>query len=286
MSLAKPSHGRNLRSGLLLTFWLLAGFGLQTGAQAESRVEPVTESDALEYRVEAMAENLGVVWGMTWVAPDRLLFTQRQGEAGVLAIDSGEVTPLHGLPLVYDLGQGGLLDVQRAPDYEASGWLYFTYSKPQGNGAVTTLARARLQGDRLVAWQDLLVTRSASSRTIHFGSRIAFDDQGHVFFSVGDRGERDRAQDLSNHAGTILRLNLDGSVPADNPFVGVEGALDEIWSYGHRNPQGLAYDAKQRRLWAIEHGPRGGDELNWVQKAKITVGRSLRRARSMPVTGR
>jgi len=122
---------------------------------------------------------------------------------------------------------------------------------------------------RLVDWQDLLVTISVSSRAKHFGSRIAFDQEGHVFFGVGDRGDRHEAQNPGNHQGTIMRLNLDGSVPADNPYVGdVSGrdasARDEIWSYGHRNPQGMAYDPQHQRLWSIEHGPRGGDEINRV----------------------
>ena len=131
-----------------------------------------------------------------------------------------------------------MLDVAIGPNYADTGWIYFTYSKPSKSEAATTLARARLNQHRLIDWQDLLVTDSATGTRRHFGSRIAFDDKGHVFFGVGDRGERDMAQDLSNHIGTIMRLNLDGSVPADNPFVGIANARDEIWSYGHRNPQG------------------------------------------------
>lgn len=113
-------------------------------------------------------------------------------------------------------------------------------------------------------WQELLVTKSTSGTSRHFGSRIAFDDRGHLFFGIGDRGERDYAQNLSNHAGAILRLNLDGSVPDDNPFVNNRNALPEIWSYGHRNPQGLYFDREHNRLWEIEHGPRGGDEINLI----------------------
>jgi len=121
---------------------------------------------------------------------------------------------------------------------------------------------------QLSQWQDLLVTRSASRTGRHFGSRIAFDSQGHVFFGIGDRGERDNGQDLNTHAATIIRLNLDGSIPKDNPFAGQAGKLAEIWSYGHRNPQGMAFDIDTKRLWAIEHGPRGGDELNLIEKGK------------------
>ena len=142
--------------------------------------------------------------------------------------------------------------------------IYITYSKENEGQGVTTLARAKLSGASLVEFQDLLVTNSATGKNIHYGSRIAFDRNGHIFFSTGDRGVRDNAQDLSNHAGSILRINVDGTVPEDNPFVGKSGAMPEIWSYGHRNPQGLFFDHYNGRLWAIEHGPRGGDELNLI----------------------
>jgi glucose/arabinose dehydrogenase len=175
---------------------------------------------------------------------------------------------LSGTPEVVAEGQGGMLDVAIGPNYSSDGWIYFTYSKPSKSEAATTLARARLHRDRLVDWQDLLVTDTATDARRHFGSRIAFDDQGHVFFGVGDRGERDMAQDLDNHIGTIMRLNLDGSVPDDNPFVGIANARDEIWSYGHRNPQGLLFDRDTNRLWSIEHGPRGGDEINLIIKGR------------------
>ncbi|KUJ71989.1 PQQ-dependent sugar dehydrogenase [Thiomicrospira sp. WB1] len=217
---------------------------------------------------QTIASGLGVTWGMDFLDAERMVLTQRSGRAGVLNVTSGTVTWLEGVPEVHDRGQGGLLDVKRAPDYVQSGWLYFTYSQPKGMGAVTVLARARLAERRLVDWEDLLVTQSASSRNIHFGSRIAFDQQGHVFFTVGDRGQRDKAQDLGNHAGTVIRLNLDGSVPDDNPFAKDPQALAEIWSYGHRNPQGLYYDAEHDILWAIEHGPQGGDELNRIEKGQ------------------
>ncbi|WP_421864389.1 PQQ-dependent sugar dehydrogenase [Motiliproteus sp.] len=222
--------------------------------------------------VEQLADGLGVTWGMAWVGPQRLLLSQRNGRVRLLDLQSGRLSEVSGAPRVRASGQGGLLDLVSGPDQQSSMpmgdntqlWLFFTYSKPQSGGGVTTLARARLQGLQLVDWQDLLVTRSAGSSDRHYGSRIAFDGQGHLFFSVGDRGERPNGQDLGTHAGSILRLNLDGSVPQDNPFQGRSDALPQIWSYGHRNPQGLAFDPLTQRLWAIEHGPRGGDELNLI----------------------
>ncbi len=217
------------------------------------------------FTVEPVASGLGVPWGMTFVDSQNLLVTVRSGSTKLVEISSGRVTPVSGLPAIEAANQGGLLDVAKSPQNQR---YYFTYSKPQSNGPATTLASARLEGTRLVDWQDLLVTDSSSSSGRHFGSRIAFDGQGHVFFSVGDRGDRDSSQDRSNHNGTIIRLKLDGSVPSDNPFVGQSDMRPEIWSFGHRNPQGMAYDQSKSTLWSNEHGPRGGDEINRVVKGK------------------
>lgn len=231
-----------------------------------------TEAVALEpskevsIKIEQITQNLGVVWAMDWLSEDKIIFTVRSGKAGILDTQSGSVSWLQGLPEVDNDGQGGLLDVAVPKDYAKQGWVYFTYSHPGFLSAQTTLARAKIEQHKLTDWQNLLITNSSSIRNIHYGSRIAFDNRGHLFFTVGDRGQRGNAQDLSNHAGTIIRLNMDGSVPADNPFVNNSDALDEIWSYGHRNPQGLFFDEASQRLWSIEHGPRGGDEINLIEK--------------------
>ena len=217
-------------------------------------------------RLEQVAQGLSIPWGMTFLSADRLLVTERPGSVRLVDLSAGETRVIGGAPEVVASGQGGLLDVAASPEYAHDGWIYFTYSKPVEGEAATTLARARLRNERLSDWQDLLVTASATGTRRHFGSRIAFDNEGHLFFGVGDRGERDMAQDTGNHAGSILRLNLDGSIPADNPFTGRQGARAEIWSFGHRNPQGLYYDRETGRLWEIEHGPRGGDEINLISK--------------------
>lgn len=219
-------------------------------------------------RLEQVVTGLGVPWGMALLSADQLLLTERGGIVRLLDLETGSSVNLAGIPDVVAEGQGGMLDVAIGPNYATAGWIYFTYSKSSRSEAATTLARARLVQHRLLDWEDLLVTDSATETRHHFGSRIAFDDKGHVFFGVGDRGVRDMAQDLSNHIGTIMRLNLDGSVPVDNPFVGIDNARDEIWSYGHRNPQGLLFDRVTNRLWSIEHGPRGGDEINLILKGR------------------
>lgn len=239
---------------------LLCGLLFSFDVQADDR------GAEAPFAIETVAENLGVVWAMDALDKETFIFTVRSGKAGLLELNSGQVSWLSGLPEVHAQSQGGLLDVAVPPDYVSGGWIYFTYSKPGLLQAKTTLARAKLKNHSLTAWQDLLVSDSASLRNIHFGSRIAFDGKGHLFFSIGDRGMRSPAQDLSNHMGSILRLKMDGSVPKDNPFVSRRNAMNEIWSYGHRNPQGLYYDRNTDRLWEIEHGPRGGDEINLINK--------------------
>ena len=233
---------------------------------------------AATYQVTQVATGLGIPWGMSFQSENEILFTERKGSLGILNIESGEVNYLSGLPEIIANGQGGFMDVVKPINNEIADWTYFTYVKPidaAGNGE-TTLARAHISKDGIFDWQDLLVTHSlfgiifdvtgiAWGSDRHFGSRIAFDDT-HLYFSIGDRGNRPNGQNLETHAGSILRLNVDGSVPQDNPFVDVEGARNEIWSYGHRNPQGLVWDGIKQRLWSIEHGPRGGDELNLIER--------------------
>ncbi len=222
------------------------------------------KSDESEYTVEEVVSGQGVIWGMAFLSPDELIVTERSGNIKTIHLTTKKIIEIKGAPKVWTKGQGGMLDVAVPQDYDSSGWIYFTYSKEINNQGATTLARARLQGNQLKDFFELLVTDSATETSRHFGSRIAFDQKGHVFFSVGDRGVRPNGQNRFNHAGTIIRLNLDGSVPEDNPFVNGEG-LPEIWSYGHRNPQGLFWHNDSGKLWANEHGPRGGDEINLIE---------------------
>lgn len=226
----------------------------------------ILESEGMELKVEQVADDLGIPWGMVFLSSDKLLITERSGSILILDLKKYRKTKLKNTPDVMVDGQGGMLDVALSPDYKTSGWIYFTYVKEVSNEGVTVLARVKLNTNNYIFknWQELLVSKSRTDEGYHFGSRIAFDNKGHVFFGIGDRGQRPNAQDLSNHAGSIIRLNLDGSIPKDNPFINKESVLPEIWSYGHRNPQGLVYDFKYKRLWEIEHGPRGGDEINLI----------------------
>lgn len=222
------------------------------------------QSAGMDYRLDEVAGGLGTVWGMAFISPTRMLVTEKEGRVKRIDLDSGRLDDIGGVPPVWNRGQGGLLDVAVPPDFSDGDWIYFTFAREDNGQGITVLARARLKGDTLTDWQELLATKSASTADVHFGSRIAFDDRGHLFFSVGDRGKRENGQDLFRHAGKILRLNRDGSLPQDNPLAGGSG-LPEIWSYGHRNPQGLYWDAGRQILWANEHGPRGGDEINVIE---------------------
>lgn len=220
------------------------------------------------YTTQIVADKLGVIWGMDWVSENQLLMTERSGHVYLLDVTTKQKSEISGLPDIKVSGQGGLLDVARYIDSNKQTWFYFTYVKPlQDGNSATTLARAQLDitNKALTQWQDLLVTDSADDSGKHFGSRITFNDKGHVFFGVGDRGNRDNGQNMDNQAAAILRLNIDGSVPQDNPFIKTKQGNEAIWSYGHRNPQGLVYDSNRKILWEVEHGPRGGDEINIIK---------------------
>jgi glucose/arabinose dehydrogenase len=246
------------RTTLLLC--LLALLPLQSYAASPQLIK----SENVTFTLEKITDGLGIPWGMAFISNTRLLITEREGSIKLLDTQSNSFIPVQGAPAVLAKGQGGLLDVAVPPDFTAGDWIYFTFVRDKDGEGVTVLARAKLDANKLVQWQDLLETQSATGTGFHFGSRIAFDETGHVYFGVGDRGERPNSQELTNHAGSVMRLFRDGRVPQDNPFTQRTDALPEIWSYGHRNPQGMAYDSTHKSLWLIEHGPRGGDEINLV----------------------
>lgn len=219
--------------------------------------------NAAAWEAEKVMSGLLVPWGMSFVSNDQLLVTERNGDIVLVDLKTQTKTSLLHVASVAANGQGGLLDVALSPHDPTM--FYFTYSKQHDSGVDTTLAMANWDGKTVTAWRDVLITVSNSTTTRHFGSRIAFDAT-HLYFTIGDRGMRPNGQDRRTHAGSVLRLNLDGTTPDDNPFAGNPNAQAQIWSYGHRNPQGLYYDAPSQTLWEIEHGPRGGDEINLIRK--------------------
>jgi glucose/arabinose dehydrogenase len=245
------------------------------GAPALSAQSPVYQSSVHDYRVVTVATGFVNPWSIAFLPSGDLLVTERPGRLRIVRGGKLLPTPVAGVPEVVARGQGGLLDVALHPNFAQNGFVYLTYSKPVGGGAATTaLYRATFSNDALVDGKDLFVAETKGAPG-HFGSRITFDKRGHVFISVGDRqvapeGDLPNhpAQLLTNHQGKIIRLMDDGRVPTDNPFVNTAGAKPEIWSYGHRNPQGLTIHAVTGDLWEVEHGPQGGDELNLVEPGK------------------
>jgi len=221
-----------------------------------------------ETRIEPVVTNLKIPWALAFLPNGDHLITEKEGKILWHKKEDPphQFTEVQGVPEVYDGGQGGLMDLVLHPDFQKTPWIYLTYSISKDGKRTTRVSRALWNNGALQKLQVLFTAQPWFKRNIHFGSRLAFDSKGYMFFTVGDRGNRDLAQDLSTHNGKVLRLHADGSVPEDNPFVSRKKAMKEIWSYGHRNPQGLVF--KGEELWAHEHGPRGGDEINLIQKGK------------------
>ncbi|WP_416172546.1 PQQ-dependent sugar dehydrogenase [Achromobacter xylosoxidans] len=199
-----------------------------------------------------------------------MLITERPGHLRLLRTPGGLSKPLAGVPKVAAQGQGGLLDVALSPDFARDRYVYLSYAESDGSRSGTAVGRGRLSADAgaLEDFQVLFRQAPKLSQGQHFGSRLVFDGKGHLFISLGENNQRPTAQDLDKLQGKVVRLAPDGSVPPDNPFVGKAGARPEIWSYGHRNPQGMALNPWTGALWEHEHGPRGGDEINLVQAGK------------------
>lgn len=229
----------------------------------------VTESEVQRFVVDTVVSGLDVPWGLACLPGGDLLITERAGK--LYHYSGGKLSPpVEGLPPLMATGQGGLLDICLHPDYEKNGWIYFSYSAPDAGSAKkignTAIMRARLLNNRLIDQQLIFKASPATDRGHHFGCKLAFDGKGHLFFGVGDRGQHfDFPQKLDNHNGKIHRINDDGTIPADNPFVSVPGAMPSIYSYGHRNPQGTGVHPVTGDIWETEHGPRGGDEINLIK---------------------
>ncbi len=216
---------------------------------------------AHDIRLETVAHGLDQPWAMAFLPNGDALVTERPGRLNRVDTDSGAYQTITGTPDVDARGQGGLLDVALHPEFATNRWVYLTWSGRGDGGNATYLGRGKLRNGQLEAFETLFVATPYVDSTKHFGSRITFND-GYVFITVGERGQRERAQDLSDHNGSVIRLRPDGSIPDDNPFVDREDAKDAIYSYGHRNPQGEALHPVTGAYWIHEHGPRGGDEIN------------------------
>jgi aldose sugar dehydrogenase len=238
-------------------------------ACAPANSETVTvDSRAGKIAVEELATGLDHPWGMAFLPDGRLLVTEREGRLRILSTDGKLSAPVLGVPKVHTRGQGGLLDVALDPDFRTNAMIYVSYAEPWGGNAATALARAKLGGGALEDLKVIFQQKPNVSGNGHFGGRIVFSRDGRLFLTTGDRQKLAPAQDLMSHLGKVIRLNRDGSVPADNPFVGRADAKPEIWSYGHRNIQGAAIEPATGVLWTLEFGPSGGDELNKPEAGK------------------
>ncbi len=273
---------------------LLSWVRLQSGiVQARPAVAPdpdgvVIASEAQKFRLKVVARGIGTPWGMSFLPDGRMLVTDRAGPLRIIDRDGRlDPKPVTGTPKVWVRQDAGMLDVAIDPDYAKNGWIYIAYAelkpgfvvppaKPLAPGesaprypSMTVLARGKLSSDGRWTDEQTLYRAPVDLYTpdgSHYGSRLLFDDSGHLFFSIGERGEVSNSQRLDNALGKVLRINTDGSIPADNPFVGRAGAMPAIWSYGHRNPQGLAWAPGTGLMWETEHGPNGGDEVNIVRR--------------------
>jgi aldose sugar dehydrogenase len=263
--------------------------GRQGGGPPFPRVAPLpapteprvfdTLDPSTAIRVVPVVSGLANPWSIAFLPNGDMLVTEKTGQLRIVRNGTLDPQPISGVPQVVAMGQGGLLEVSPHPRFAENKFVYLTYSKPGEKGNTTALARGRLEGNALADVRDVFVADAWNNFPIHFGSKIAWGGDGTLYMTVGERNDRNRAQDTTHHAGKVLRLRDDGTAPPDNPFVGRAGFRPEIYSYGHRNLQGLAFHPETGELWENEHGPQGGDELNIIQPGKnygwpvVTFGR-------------
>lgn len=245
----------------------LAVLSLSTPAlAAESRA---FTSEKHSFRLVTLVEGLENPWSLAFLPDGRMLVTERPGRLRIVSKDFKlDPRPVDGMPEIIATGQGGLFDVVLHPKYAENGWIYIAYNGPGAGGWGTELLRARLDGNRLIDTEVLFRMKPKTRKGQHFGGRIVFDRDGILYLTLGDRGDKERAQDLDDHAGSVIRLHDDGRVPADNPFVKRAGALPEKFTLGNRNMQGAALHPQTGALWTHEHGPQGGDEINVMRAGR------------------
>ena len=269
MSYLKKLHLKlNLmRFQIILSFLSILGF---LACDVEGSLIEV-QNETASVTPELVTDQITNPWGMTFLPDGDILVTEKSGS--IVRISNGQVInkDVTGGPQSISRGQGGLLDIELHPDFANNQWVYFTFASAEGegNGAMTALSRAQWNG---TGFENHAVLYKGSPNTTagqHFGSRIAFDNDGYVYFSIGDRGNRDNnPQDITRDGGKVYRLHDDGRIPGDNPFVGVSEAKEAVYSYGHRNPQGMAKNPTTGEIWTHEHGPQGGDEVNIIGAGK------------------
>lgn len=249
--------------------FFFSSFVLILSAGAQVQHQPLElKTDTVKIRVVTIADGLESPWSMVFLPSGDILVTERPGRLRIIRNGKLQEEPIAGVPKAQLGTHGGLLHVTLHPNFAQNNWIYLSYSKAGERGVTTAVARARWDGKQLLDSTDIFVADAWTQGSLNVGGRVVFDRAGMMYASIGDRGPNTEplAQDLSNHVGKIVRLYDDGRVPADNPFVGRQGAKPEIWSYGHRNPQGMTVNPDTGEIWASEHGPMGGDEVNIIRK--------------------
>lgn len=231
----------------------------------ENKAPKYYQTENYNLEVETIVEDISIPWGMKVQKDGTMFFTERKGDVKIRK-PNGEIISLKGIPEVKYGRQGGMMDIILHPDFESNKLLYLSYSKPQGSNSSTVVVRGRLDGDELKDVKEIWQAIPFVNTQYHYGSRMVFDKEGYLFVTVGDRGKRDEhPQFLTNSCGKVHRIHDDGRIPDDNPFYSVPDAVKSIWTYGHRNQQGMVYNESSGQIWTHEHGPRGGDELNLIQ---------------------
>ena len=252
-----------LKKCLMIVIWFV--FAIK--AEDSDWDTRIVKTEKVSFQVETYADGFEIPWGMAFLPDNRMMVTDRIGDLWIVEKDGKDKVKVSGeIPNVRSKGQGGMLDVAVHPDFNTNSYIYLSFSDYSENKSHTSLIRAKLVNNSLVNSQIIFRPEEKffTKRSLHFGSRIIFDDKGFIFFCIGDRGDRDLAQNLDMPNGKMYRIRDDGTIPIDNPFYYTKGAIKSIWSYGHRNPQGLAIHPSTRQLWEAEHGPRGGDEVNII----------------------
>ncbi|MBT8305828.1 MAG: PQQ-dependent sugar dehydrogenase [Maribacter sp.] len=253
-----------MKKSIFLLYLFVVTLNFSCAQQSENQVNTPSEET---FSAELFIDELQIPWGMAFLPDGSMLITEKAGT--LLHFKNGKKTTISNVPAVYTRGQGGFLDIVPHPDFSNNGWIYFTYASEEGEGkgGHTALMRAKIRDNSLYDKELLYKASPNTTKGQHFGSRITFDNAGYLYFSIGERGARDvNPQDITKDGGKIYRLNDDGSIPEDNPFVGRDGAKEAIYSYGHRNPQGLVTHPETGEIWTHEHGPKGGDEINIIEK--------------------
>lgn len=253
-----------MNNSIIVPYFIVVLFNFACAQKVDNMISTPVD---VNFTPELIVDNIQNPWGLAFLPDGSLLITEKSGD--LIHFRDGDKTLIANVPEVYNRGQGGLMDIALHPDYKNNGWLYFSYSSEEGEGkgGNTAIMRAKLKGNKLINKELLYKASPNTTKGQHFGSRLQFDNEGYLYFTIGERGERDvNPQDIQRDGGKVYRIRDDGEIPKDNPFYDVSGAKQAIYTYGNRNQQGMAKHPVTGAIWIHEHGPRGGDEINILKK--------------------